>query len=147
MWWNKSHFLFKCPGAGKQKQAPLTATFQTRSARNVDRDIQLPDGHITTRPLCCFPLLRLQGHKHISTCAGPHMSAYNPSPSPTLTNTWAHCVQETAWGQGVKLGFNINILLSLFVYTVCCRTAQLYLVHWDILGHGIDHGMVGIKSL
>lgn len=59
-----------------QKQAPLTATFQAHSARNADRDIQLPDGHIATRLLCCFPLAaystRTQTHIHL--CGASHVN-------------------------------------------------------------------------
>lgn len=70
-----------------QKQAPLTATFQTRSARNADRDIQLPDGRIATRPLCCFPLLPTRTHTqtHIHLCWASHVSV---QPPPTSSTCW-----------------------------------------------------------
>lgn len=44
----------------------------------------------------------------------------------------------------VKLGFKVHILR--FVYTVAWGR-QLCFARWDILGHRIDQGMVGIRGL
>lgn len=46
-----------------------------------------------------------------------------------------------ARGQRVKLGFKVHILR--FVYAV----RSFCFARWDILGHRIDQGMVGIRGL
>lgn len=61
----------------------------------------------------------------------------------------ADTCELNVWGQKVKLGLDVNIRLSpmLFVYTLCYPEPQLCFAHWDILGHGIDHGVVGMRGL
>lgn len=122
----KATFYSNGPGAGTKTAPPPPLP-----ARNADRDIQLPDGRIATRPLCCSPPslpARTRTQTHTSTCAGPHMSAHKPVHPPstrpsTCSQTHVSSPRPMADAEGdrVKLGFNVNTLLSpcCFVYRRC----------------------------
>lgn len=137
---NKSNFQFKRPPEPGDKNRP-------HSARNVDHDIQLPVGRIATRPLCCSPSLPTRTQTHIHLFWASHVSGLHTPPPPVRAHKHVSSLCPP-WGRGVKLGFNVNILRFLdSVFTPSAIPRLLFCFgHWDILGHGIDRGMVGIRA-
>lgn len=150
----KATFHSKQPPEPGQKQAPPPLSqqlFKTRSARNVDRDIQLPDGCIATRPLCCFPRRCLQGrtHTHKNTyplVLGPHMSCVRtlllpPSrPLYVLANTCERTVsnkrrrggdRESNLGSASTLTVSISVLFVFILFAGIFWDAVLIVGWWE----------------